>query len=73
MGTKGQQRQGQQEGLWEGAVSWAEMAGNKAILSGSAQDESLGYFLFLKCCHGQDILLQHSEGFAVMSKKFSLV
>lgn len=30
-----------QEVLWEGALPLAEMGGNKAILSGREQDESL--------------------------------
>lgn len=40
--------------------------GNRAILSGSKQVGSLWYFLLLKCCHGQDILLQHLEGFGLV-------
>lgn len=45
----------------------AETGGGKgAVLSGSKQVGSLWYFLLLKGCHGQDILLQPLEGFGLL-------
>lgn len=53
--------------LWEGAEPSSEMGGgNGTVLSGSEQVGSLWYFLLLKCCHGQDILLQHFGGFGLL-------